>query len=37
MRTFRACNDDNSSVAELLRDAMVSYYFLNREEERMEE
>lgn len=37
MRPPRAHNADNGSVAELIREATVSYYFRNREEERSEE
>ena len=37
MRTFRAHNDDNDSVAELMMDASVSYYFRNLKDERREE
>ena len=36
MRTLRKHNDDNGSVAELIREATVSYYFRSREEERSE-
>lgn len=34
MRTLRKHNDD--SMAELIREASISYYFRNREEERRE-
>lgn len=36
MKTPRKHYDDGSSVAELIREATVSYYFRNREEERSE-
>ncbi len=36
MRTLRKHNDDGDSMAELIREASISYYFRNREEERRE-
>ena len=37
MRTLRKHNDDGDSMAELIREASISYYFRNRKEEREEE
>lgn len=36
MRTLRKHHDDGSSVAELIREASISHYSRNREEERRE-